>query len=241
MRLKSGSVSYGRRERGQPSAPPSPLEFKVQNNRSVGLPLMQRFWFGRRLILAENASVFPATSLVTVSSLALDKKALLFLPNCSQLGAEDCVEFQTIPFVPVSGWLLITQGLVSLELPALASSQPRPLKHLLAVPKRWPSKGTKPATSFQASGSGQSEILMGSPQFGGCDGLRSHSTGAELVLEYICLCLFLGRCCMNDIQKFYRFHQGCLSLTLTASGGEKLPPALVSFAWLLLDPSSGLT
>lgn len=169
MRLKSGSVSYGRRERGQPSAPPSPLEFKVQNNRSVGLPLMQRFWFGRRLILAENASVFPATSLVTVSSLALDKKALLFLPNCSQLGAEDCVEFQTIPFVPVSGWLLITQGLVSLELPALASSQPRPLKHLLAVPKRWPSKGTKPATSFQASGLGQSEVLMGSPQFGGCE------------------------------------------------------------------------
>lgn len=77
------------------------------------------------------------------------------------------MEFQTIPFVPVSGWLLITQGLVSLELPALASSQPRPLKHPLAVPKRWPSKGTKPATSFQASGSGQSEVLMGSPQFRG--------------------------------------------------------------------------
>lgn len=102
-------------ERGQPSASPSPLEFKVQNNRSIGLPLMQRFWFGRWLILAENSSVFPATSLVTVSSLALDKKALLFLPNCSQLGAEACMELQTIPFVPVSGWLLITQGLVSLS------------------------------------------------------------------------------------------------------------------------------
>lgn len=52
-------------------------------------------------------------SLVTVSSLALDKKALLFLPNCSQLGAEDCLELGTIPVVPVS-WLLITQGMVSL-------------------------------------------------------------------------------------------------------------------------------
>lgn len=40
------------------------------------------------------------------------------------------------------------------------------------------------------------------------------------------------------MQKFYPFHQGCLSLTLTLSGGERLTSG---FIWLLLDPSSGLT
>lgn len=39
------------------------------------------------------------------------------------------------------------------------------------------------------------------------------------------------------MQKFYPFHQGCLSLTLTLSGGERLTSG---FIWLLLDPSSGL-
>lgn len=65
------------------------------------------------------------------------------------------MELQTIPFVPVSGWLLITQGLVSLELPALASSQPGPLKHPLTVPKRWPSKAQNLQLPFRLQGRGR--------------------------------------------------------------------------------------
>lgn len=108
--------------------------------------------------------------------------------------------------------------MVSLELSALALW---PLS-LFKVPLLFPRggiSGERLANSFR---SGQSEGLMCYQKFReGVSGLRSQNIRAGLTLDCASLYIHLGQ---SRMQKFYRFHQGCLSFTLTPSGGERLPP-----------------